>query len=45
MVNENLRRDIKIIFRSEMQKALRREEEDFVKYFIRRYLAVHKKLL
>lgn len=31
--------------RKSYYKALRKEEEDFVKYFIRRYLAVHKKLL
>lgn len=31
--------------RKSYYKALRGEEEDFVKYFIRRYLAVHKKLL
>ena len=29
--------------RKSYYKALRGEEEDFVKYFIRRYLAVHKK--
>ena len=31
--------------RKSYYKALRGEEEDFVKYFIRRYLAVHKTLL
>jgi Fic family protein len=31
--------------RKSYYKALRGEEEDFIKYFIRRYLAVHKKLL
>ena len=31
--------------RKSYYKALRGEEEDFVKYFIRRYLAVYKKLL